>query len=566
MSRTLTSDGEVRIAATGFALPIPWGYPAHENPSTPASPTAGDRLLFPKADGWYDLDSAGIETAFVLEARDNEFSGANSFIDNGLKLGTNITPAPIQGSIIASGGVLDDGYFSAKNDYFIAADAYFDGTDWRALNPTGATAGRGALIRSQTAVGLYAFSVYGDSTVRADGEVRTWTSLMDVRFTGQMLLPVTGSGGGLVMGGDVQIYRSAANTLRTPDSLTVDARLGVGGTTPTTHMVEIDAGATTTGTGLYARRNLAAASTDSPLAYFRQQHASDDQDTVLIDQAGTGYALNVGSGNTRLAGGLNIGSATSATSQGVLDIKADAGANPAIRLLDGDVSHPFTSPALLANMFATLSNYAGAAGGLFVSTISDADAISFGVGARVGATTTSVPAIILSAGKANGSGGTANLADTELHTRWTKWDGTVIATMYGNGTIITSGYADFILTDAATNTITNGVVYRHRTSGTPAANFGTALYAIADDNGLDDQTLLYIPSYWTDATHATRKSRTDFYAGDSAGVRLAFSIGANGTSQLMGFFGTAPIAKPTGVAVSAAGIHAALVSLGLIAA
>lgn len=34
----------------------------------------------------------------------------------------------------------------------------------------------------------------------------------------------------------------------------------------------------------------------------------------------------------------------------------------------------------------------------------------------------------------------------------------------------------------------------------------------------------------------------------------------------VGFYGTAPIAKPTGVAVTAAGIHAALVSLGLIAA
>ena len=33
-----------------------------------------------------------------------------------------------------------------------------------------------------------------------------------------------------------------------------------------------------------------------------------------------------------------------------------------------------------------------------------------------------------------------------------------------------------------------------------------------------------------------------------------------------GFFNTAPISKPTGVAVTAAGIHAALVSLGLIAA
>ena len=34
----------------------------------------------------------------------------------------------------------------------------------------------------------------------------------------------------------------------------------------------------------------------------------------------------------------------------------------------------------------------------------------------------------------------------------------------------------------------------------------------------------------------------------------------------LGFFGATPVAQPTGVAVSAAGIHAALVSLGLITA
>lgn len=34
----------------------------------------------------------------------------------------------------------------------------------------------------------------------------------------------------------------------------------------------------------------------------------------------------------------------------------------------------------------------------------------------------------------------------------------------------------------------------------------------------------------------------------------------------VGFYGTAPIAKQTGVLVTAAGIHAALVNLGLIAA
>lgn len=40
---------------------------------------------------------------------------------------------------------------------------------------------------------------------------------------------------------------------------------------------------------------------------------------------------------------------------------------------------------------------------------------------------------------------------------------------------------------------------------------------------------------------------------------------ADATGSL-GFYGTAPIAKQTGVAVTAAGVHAALVALGLIAA
>lgn len=50
------------------------------------------------------------------------------------------------------------------------------------------------------------------------------------------------------------------------------------------------------------------------------------------------------------------------------------------------------------------------------------------------------------------------------------------------------------------------------------------------------------------------------FAATVAGQSLTFNAGN------MGFFGTAAVAKPTGVAVDAAGIHAALVTLGLIAA
>ncbi|WKZ29716.1 MAG: hypothetical protein QY314_02805 [Candidatus Dojkabacteria bacterium] len=47
---------------------------------------------------------------------------------------------------------------------------------------------------------------------------------------GRLALNVDGSGGGLVIGTDTQLYRSATNTLRTPDSFTVDGNFLASGT------------------------------------------------------------------------------------------------------------------------------------------------------------------------------------------------------------------------------------------------------------------------------------------------------------------------------------------------
>ena len=46
---------------------------------------------------------------------------------------------------------------------------------------------------------------------------------------GRLTLNTNGSGGGLVLGSDTQLYRDTANVLRTSDSLTVDSNLSVGG-------------------------------------------------------------------------------------------------------------------------------------------------------------------------------------------------------------------------------------------------------------------------------------------------------------------------------------------------
>lgn len=61
------------------------------------------------------------------------------------------------------------------------------------------------------------------------------------------------------------------------------------------------------------------------------------------------------------------------------------------------------------------------------------------------------------------------------------------------------------------------------------------------------------------ANNATR-----LQVNDSGDTLIGGALDHNGAS--VGFYGTDPIAKQTGVAVSAAGIHAALVNLGLIAA
>jgi hypothetical protein len=59
------------------------------------------------------------------------------------------------------------------------------------------------------------------------------TSTLVHTNAGQLQLAVTGSNGGILLGGDAQIYRSAADILRTPDSLIVDVNSSFGTTTAT---------------------------------------------------------------------------------------------------------------------------------------------------------------------------------------------------------------------------------------------------------------------------------------------------------------------------------------------
>lgn len=100
---------------------------------------------------------------------------------------------------------------------------------------------------------------------------------------------------------------------------------------------------------------------------------------------------------------------------------------------------------------------------------------------------------------------------------------------------------------------------------TPGAGYGVSLQFQAKTDTTVDTALLLIQTTWATATHASRKARVDFYTYDTS-ARLCLRMEASGSAAMLGFYGSAAIAKQTGVAVTAAAIHAALVNLGLIGA
>lgn len=89
------------------------------------------------------------------------------------------------------------------------------------------------VVRSND-IGGVPISVRGVTGQTADllrvGSVSSASDRMSLDINGRLNLPVAGSTGGLVIGGDTNLYRSAADTLRTADSLVVDTNLTVSGT------------------------------------------------------------------------------------------------------------------------------------------------------------------------------------------------------------------------------------------------------------------------------------------------------------------------------------------------
>lgn len=100
----------------------------------------------------------------------------------------------------------------------------------------GSAAGAGLILRGNGAGFSLSQSTYPD--LIASGNVLYATAANTVGSTTSMVfdgsqfrLSTTGATGGILIGGDTQLYRSAANVLRTPDTLAVDSLLDISAAT-----------------------------------------------------------------------------------------------------------------------------------------------------------------------------------------------------------------------------------------------------------------------------------------------------------------------------------------------
>lgn len=120
----------------------------------------------------------------------------------------------------------------------------------------------------------------------------------------------------------------------------------------------------------------------------------------------------------------------------------------------------------------------------------------------------------------------------------------VLPTTALDGVITKSTGFHFWGIDSNTNTIVNMMLINRQSSGTPTTGFGSGIVARLESSTTIDQDAGRLTWEWAVATHATRASRGKLSAYYTSTERECIAWEANATVPLIGFLGTAPVAKP----------------------
>jgi len=121
------------------------------------------------------------------------------------------------------------------------------------------------------------------------------------------------------------------------------------------------------------------------------------------------------------------------------------------------------------------------------------------------------------------------------------------------GNVTIQGTCTHSLTDATTSApVTVESLIKNVTgAGVGAAGLGPRLLFGAESSTTPDTTQADITATWTDATHATRKTRLAFSAWDFAAAREGLRIEADGAAPRLGFYGATAVVKPAALTATA---------------
>jgi hypothetical protein len=108
------------------------------------------------------------------------------------------------------------------------------------------------------------------------------------------------------------------------------------------------------------------------------------------------------------------------------------------------------------------------------------------------------------------------------------------------GTTLTAGTAD----TALTSTVQDAILLRHNSALTPANGLGVGIVASVESTTTENRLAGRLAWKWATAADATRASRLDLSTYYTTTERIGLSLGSNATVPLIGFLGTAPVAKP----------------------
>ena len=106
----------------------------------------------------------------------------------------------------------------------------------------------------------------------------------------------------------------------------------------------------------------------------------------------------------------------------------------------------------------------------------------------------------------------------------------------------------YTATTAKTNTRQDAAIFKHATSGTPAAGFGMNYLFQLHDSANVTRNVARIQLNWINSVFATRQTELSFQVVDFGASRVGFTARANGTSILTSVNGVAAVAPPAWIA------------------